>query len=251
MCDFDGEIEDWTGLADFVSTHGDGDWLFRGVTDAENHTLVPKIARDYLLKGQGSPDTRPYNQQEEDYYFRMFMRQARPHVVPPPLHHLEWMTIAQHHGLPTRLLDWTWSPLVAAYFATEASGILSREAVDAAIYAIHGFKLITPGEQGGSRTSPFSFEGVRVYDPPHISPRVPAQRGAFTLHGDPRSPLRADQDQGERLERWVISSGRCFEIKRMLDVCAINRASLFPDLDGLARQIEWRYKWTIGYTPPE
>lgn len=251
MGESDGEIRTWVDLANFAKTHGDGEWLFRGVTDAVNHDLIPKVARPALLKGDASPEERPYNREEEEYYFRMFVRQARPHVMPSPAHLLEWAAVAQHHGLPTRLLDWTWSPLAAGYFAVEASGIKQGKSVDAAIYAIKGFKQILPGMQGSRLTSPFGFDGVWVYDPPHISPRIPAQRGAFTLHSEPDRPLQANHDTRERLEKWVIPSTCCYKIRRILDVCAINRASLFPDLDGLARALEWRYKWAIGYVRPE
>lgn len=256
MVEVAGEISNWTDLANFVKSHGDGEWLFRGVTDAVNHSLIPKVARQSLLKGDGSPaEPRHYSEEEEEFYFDMFKRQARPHVVPSPVNELEWLAVAQHHGLPTRLLDWTWSPLVAAYFAVEPSGIKERKRVDAAIYGIRSFEQIVPRTEGkfkkGGSLSSFAFEFVQVYDPPHISPRIPAQRAAFTLHGRPTVPLMAEENRGEKLEKWVIPSTCCYEIKRMLDVCAINRASLFPDLDGLARALEWRYKWAIGYVPPK
>jgi hypothetical protein len=45
------------------------------------------------------------------------------------------------------------------------------------------------------------------------------------------------------LEEWSISSRVCGTIKAVLDACAINEASLFPDIDGLSRYIGWRYKW--------
>ena len=254
MADDRGEIGSWSDLTTFVETHGDSEWLFRGVTDKE-YELIPKIAREYLLKGESSPDEpRTYNSDEEEFYFEMFKRQARPHVVPSPPHDLEWLAVAQHHGLPTRLLDWTWSPLVAAYFATEAGGIVGGEGTDAAIYAIHGFRQIDAREERemwkGEIPTPFEFPHVRVYDPPHISPRIPAQQGAFTVHNDPQNSLTADESKGQMLEKWIIPSKHCYRIKHRLDVCAINRASLFPDLDGLARHLEWRYKWTIGYTRP-
>lgn len=45
------------------------------------------------------------------------------------------------------------------------------------------------------------------------------------------------------LSRWVVTSGACSDIERILDACAINESSLFPDIDGLSRYLGWRYKW--------
>jgi hypothetical protein len=90
----------------------------------------------------------------------------------------EWMVLwlAQHHGVPTRLLDWTRSPLVATYFAVE-----STNDRDAAVWVIWGFDGI---EQPPS--SPFEVTKMMKVSPLAITPRVQAQSSVFTVHPDGR-----------------------------------------------------------------
>src|ERR1700722_6840868 len=84
------------------------DVLYRGVTDAA-YELIPKIGRDKVLDSESVL-------QCEQAVFAEFKRAASPFLTPQPQNDLEWLFLCQHHGLPTRLLDWTTNPLVALYF---------------------------------------------------------------------------------------------------------------------------------------
>ena len=87
---------------------------------------------------------------------------------------------------------------------------------------------------------PFHLPKIKLYRPPHIAPRIAAQQGIFTVHSEP-----ATNANFPKLELWHIPRKPiCFSIKRTLDVCGVNRAALFPDIDGLATYLEWRYKWS-------
>jgi hypothetical protein len=97
----------WRKFMAFVDRHQQSNWIFRGVADAHGHKLVPKIGRD--------PDV--YDSQVEKVIFANFKRRARQYVTTDRMSDWELLALAQHHGLPTRLLDWTTNPLVAAYFA--------------------------------------------------------------------------------------------------------------------------------------
>lgn len=190
--------------------------------------LKPKAGRVGHYRGAArKPD---YDPTHERNALELLKRQARPYLAHTPSTDLEWLAIAQHHGMSTRLLDWTESMLVAAYFATAPAGLNG----DAVIYGIQGLRKLSSEEEA----KPFEAESAGVYLPPHITPRIPAQRSVFTLHPDPTAAFDPPE-----LTRWVIKTKSCNLIKHVLNACAINESSLFPDIDGLSRHIGWRYKW--------
>jgi hypothetical protein len=214
-------------LAELIESHSTGRWIFRGEPEPYN-ILKPKAGR--VGTGPGTARKAAYDPAHEREALELFKRQARPHLGHTPTSDLEWLAIAQHHGMSTRLLDWTESLLVAAYFGTEKAGT----AGDAVIYGIENLPTITKEHEA----TPFNLGEPGIYRPPHISSRIPAQRSVFTIHPDPTAPFSPIN-----LSRWVITHSACGTIKRLLDACAINESSLFPDLDGLSRYIGWRYKW--------
>lgn len=78
---------------------------------------------------------------------------------------------------------------------------------------------------------------VMMYYPPHISPRIPAQTGLFTVHKNPDKAFKP-----KNLVRIEIGGGP-LTMKLNLNKCGIHKASLFPDIDGLAEYQSWLYKW--------
>ena len=71
----------------------------------------------------------------------------------------------------------------------------------------------------------------------HYIPRIAAQKGFFTLHREPNKPFRS-----KTLRKWIISGSRCDEFQRKLDYRGINRAAIFPDLDGIGQHLAWVYR---------
>jgi len=243
---FRDRVSAWSELADLIehfSYFNGHDWLFRGVTDA-THGLVPKIGREKTrgLKPQPGAKQRvrvPYRIEDERAVLTMFKQQARAHLGSRPDSKFEWLAIAQHFGLPTRLLDWTDSLLVAAWFAVEKGG--ARE-IDSALWVTKG---VPPVDLDRSEDQdPLDLDAPQFYRPPHISPRIAAQGSVLMVCPKPTEELALPFAR-----KVVIDHSAEFAIKKRLNACGINRRHLFPDLSGLTEHLTWMYKndWLAGY----
>jgi len=226
----DHTVDSWGDLSDLLERYRERRWLFRGETRCDHGSLVPKIGRPSRLP-RGN-DERRYSLKNEMRVFGEFQRASRPYIQYEPSSSIEWLALGQHHGLPTRLLDWTESFLVAAFFAVEKAGTRNGKPCDALIYGVQDVEEI----EGDYDV--FQQSGVFAYRPGHISPRIPAQRSVFTVHSDPTEDFA-----NEVTFRCEIASSACWQIKRTLNAAAINYGSMFPGIDGLCRQIDWSFKW--------
>jgi len=211
-------VSDFAALHAAVESLGSQVVIFRGQRDPD-WQLTPKIGRpQHFVKRQPSV--------EEGNILKLFKERAVAHLRFTPANDWEWLAVAQHHGLPTRLLDWSRNPLVAAYFAVE-----DVHDGDSVVYGFRENSAIDFIEH----PSPFSRTVIERFVPPHVSPRIIAQAGLFTSHPDLTSDLRIDK----RVVRLVIPAAARKQMKQTLYRYGIHRASLFPDLDGTARHIEW------------
>lgn len=203
--------------------------LFRG--QEEGHKLEPKIARTGWRDGRRVPDV-------EKSMFEDFQRRALPYLDFKPSSPWEWLAIAQHHGLPTRLLDWTTNPLAALWFAVEKPR--TRRAV---------VWMLFPSDQDFVQdiesASPFTIRRTKIFQPTHLTRRIVAQNGWFTAHkymtGDRFIPLERNKAYSSCLHYVAIESIAFQGIREELDRCGVNRASLFPDLPGVCQFIQWKH----------
>lgn len=189
----------------------------------------------------------------EEELLKQFRAQSHLHLknypVPDPTDLLYWWPLMQHHGAPTRLLDWTASPYVAAYFAT-----VSHWNEDGAIWFVHPRTLAEESEKAPSLElplhelwlTPTATESVIAIPALMQSDRMIAQQGHFTLCfnvlGD-QSQLLAKatvehiSPERDIFGKFIIPSDRKPEFLRQLRAMNVTATSLFPGLDGLGRSL--------------
>jgi hypothetical protein len=218
-----------------------GPLFFRGHHDA-SWRLLPTLARTRdTTAAQRNMKTA---ERREHNVFTLFISHAGS-LIPPTSDSWDVAFLMQHHGLPTRLLDWTTTFSVALYFAVKgATG-------DAAIWILNGaelnrrlcgkYEILHPHDLDHGyanyfidRSNTLSAPVAALYPLRH-QPRVFHQRGGFTLHRDLTRSL--DEIEPDVVRKVVIPSAAQPGARRFLQMAGISEFTLFPDLDGLAREL--------------
>jgi len=170
---------------------------------------------------------------------------------------IDWLFIAQHHGLPTRILDWTVNPLVALFFVVEDF----ENQDDGCVVALDPWTLnrasadwqsvpTSDNELMSEYTLDLKTTKVqrtrKARQPMAFRPRSPfkrstAQGGVFTIHGSDRTPLENLPFKGIEMQRVVIEGSSKYAIVRQLNELAINKGALFGSPDAIATSIRFRY----------
>jgi hypothetical protein len=183
----------------------------------------------------------------EQYMMEIFICESRPYLkVAPecgmgwstlPLHHkLEWLALAQHHKLPTRLLDWSTNPLVGLYFAVEED---VEKIADVWCLGFPSTNNCLPESSYLARRRNLKNTNL-IYFPKHISPRFTTQSGCFTIHTS-ATPLNEEEDLTNFLAfvRIRLKSADKRRILNELFNLGIHRGFVYPDLDGIAQRIKF------------
>lgn len=200
--------------------HGGVSWCYRGQPNATWH-IIPKAGRSDYFTGQDLGRLHHWR------------NQAIAYLPELPINDWECLAIAQHHGLATRLLDWTLNPLVAAYFAAD-----SLHDIDGMLYCFF------PQIYVDTRIAALEgIDRVAAYKPRAVSLRIVRQAGIFTYHPQPNTPLTPMEAPkaltGPDLIGIVVAAEFKQSLLETLNVYGINQVNLFPDLDGLSRQVNW------------
>jgi hypothetical protein len=197
-------------------------FVFRGQAKAD-WGLLPKAGRpEFYL-----PDNRDLGR------FSTWGRKAVAYTSLSSSY-LEQLALAQHHGLATRLLDWSMNPLVACYFACAGH---SDDEGAVWMYELEG-PLMTDEV---TRETVERQSGVWAYLPRAVFPRVINQKGLFTVHCDARQSIDVKASRVDvsmpNLIQLRISAGLKADVLELLADYGIDRAYLFPDLDGLSAEM--------------
>lgn len=227
-------------------------FAFRGLFDAA-HMLSTSLMR---LGG--------VYRQMEYHLMRNFRKYARHENLTPQSSDWHWWMVGQHHGLPTRLLDWTYSPFIALHFATVHTKLFDR---DAAVWCLDYVKLhkLLPGRLKGILTevgaNVFTVEMLErvaknfadfdtlhphtfnvFFEPPSLDARIVNQYALFSVLSSPTLAL-GDwlAPHPELYHRIIIPKELKLEVRDKLDQSNITERVLFPGLDGLAAWLKRHY----------
>jgi len=216
--------EKWRQFMTFVDTHADSSWAFRGLRDA-SYPLVPKIGRPTARERSDDSDIGLIE--------RRLLEQFKRRVVGvlDTRGYTDWdfLAVGQHHGLPTRLLDWTSSPLVAAYFAAETD---ARR--DGKIVAVRILDLEFVDRD--STDDPFELADVSMFRPTAFSNRMVSQRGFFSVHANPREPWHPKNST-----EFVIPGEFRADFLRRLFYLGIDQSHIMGGIDGLCGTLAWQF----------
>ncbi len=251
-------IADWAAFNRYID--GRDGWAFRGQIDA-GWPLLSSLSRRLRASGAEAGTWR----EREERAIRIFRRKA--HIYLPDRSVLQdalrCLAMMQHHGAPTRLLDFTKSPFVAAFFALE------RATGPCAVYALDTPRLwsaaprfdprltrdaIDPQVAGNFERyfAPGAYPLVWVGEPSEMDRRLVAQSGLLVMPGTLGQPLEglldAYDDREPLIEKVVIDGALRAEAMHQLYRMNITQATLFPDLEGLARSIAYELEetWPIA-----
>ena len=230
-------------------------YAFRGSSSVQ-HTLASSLVR----LAAGHADVRRL----EHALLRNFRKYAHGEVTRTDSI-WDWLALGQHRGLPTRLLDWTYSPLVALHFATDDPRMFDRDGQVWCVNFVEANKalpqrlrrmLVEEGSDTFTVEMLATFESLNEFDtlrrepfvvfmePPAVDRRILNQLALFSLMSSPRARLDDWLARHSELCRRVrVPAEAKWEIRDKLDQANVNERVLFPGLDGLSR-------WLARYYTP-
>jgi hypothetical protein len=174
------------------------------------------------------------------------------------------LALAQHHGLPTRLLDWTFSPYVALHFLTEEVERFDQDGVIwcvdfmrvkallphrlQALLVEEGANVFTTDMLSHVASALIEFDRLArepfavFFEPPSLDERIINQYALFSMMSG--ATARLDQwlsSHTDLVRRIAVPAGLKWEVRDKLDQANVTERVLFPGLDGLSRWLRRQY----------
>lgn len=229
---------------------------FRGIPD-ESYDLVPRLHR---IPGKYDPTL-------ENNLHTKFVLRSKPFIKKENCSRVEWMYLMQHYGLPTRLLDWTEGALIALFFAVKYQedntscvwimnpGKLNKIVAEKNIIFVTDPVIMNEDDEiikNYMNINKLPEIPIAIY-PTHLDNRIHAQKSVFTLHGSEYNDLM-NFKISEHLKLYQIRIKKeCSDrIRKQIQLLGIDESTLFPDMEGVARDIEFTYeigkeRWHLKY----
>jgi type I restriction enzyme M protein len=249
-----------------IDGRGGGAACFRGTKDPVED-MRPTVARSWQrnqrIRRQLGEAPRLELWEYEARLIEALQRRSLPFLETVPDCHLSWLAVAQHHQLPTRLLDWSRNPLIALYFAAtdrdrhddvedwrDVSVFVWQLGptpdIDDYVLPLDRVRSMRPAGPGLVEDAlPRSSTGMVLFSPPMISSRFASQEGLFSFEQEisARTFTEAAADRGLDLTRIVVPGPCRLLLLRQLNRLGVETGKLFPDLPGLCAHQRWVAEW--------
>ena len=220
-----GHTEEAMKLIDQPIQGGRGNDIFRGQRQL-GWDLLPQALRENFRGGDHLEALTKFRR--EGYAFG---HQATNDLVD--------LAVAQHCGLATNLLDWTTNPLIALFFACEEASDKDGKALNGEVFVLNNPKELE--EEYWVEDKWKDIEGVRLYNPPLVDPRITRQKSLFTIQAKDTRPVKNLVPSHDLVSHPILA-----ELKKpLLEILyrvGIDRSTLFPTLDGLCSKLNWETK---------
>lgn len=231
------EISRVVHFIDEINRNHPDKFVYRGLKDI-SYELVPSIARFPHLYDSSSFEWGPFSTD----LLKAFKNRYEMYAKKPLDNDYDYQIVGQHYGLITNMLDWSQLPLVALYFAVDDVKHYEPDpSSNGLVWALTELEPLFPSRE---MKIPDTNKAV-VYFPKYLSARLAAQQGCFTIHKYPErnEPFVAlDKMKGDsELKKYIIKGEAKKGIRIQLNHLGINEHTLFPELDGLCRQLTWKF----------
>jgi hypothetical protein len=202
--------------------------IYRG--QRKDFPLLPNICRD---------NKKELLLQNEKKLLTEFKNKAKPYLQAIPKNDWEWLVFAQHHGLYTRLIDWSYDPYVALWFALKET---EKNDNRPEVWVMNPLKKDVISNF--DKTRPFSGQRSKVFNSSFRFPRINEQKGCFILFKHIENtkngfvPIENNKQLRTRINRIRIQNHSATHILSQLNDMGYDNDSMFPNIDKVAELVQ-------------